>query len=103
MSVGQSSTESGSFTNGDTWTYSYSVTAVENVSTGLGLYEAYRIESRTEIDYVNGNMLVATGTSWYVPGIGAVKMTVSEELSSAGVQQSLLTYMATLTGTSINY
>jgi hypothetical protein len=103
MAVGQNNGTSVTFTDGSSMTRSYSVTAIENVSTGIGTFESYRISENITINYPDGDRVVESNTYWYVPGLGEVKIISDATFYSGGVFQLSQKLTATITSTSVIY
>jgi len=103
MAVGQNRGTSVTYTDGTTGSYSYSVTGIENVATGIGTFEAYRISQNVTINYTNGIRVVESNTIWYVPSLGTVKLISDATSYSGGVFLLNQQLTATLSNTSIVY
>jgi hypothetical protein len=103
MAVGQSNGSTVDFDDGSSLTYSYSIDSIQNVSTSLGSYESYKITSNLSVDYGTGDTEVVSATSWYVPGLGSVKIMETDSYYSGGVLQLTLNFTATIDSTSVVY
>jgi hypothetical protein len=103
MAVGQSHGSMVDFDDGSSLTYSYSVDSIQNVSTPLGSYESYKITSNLSVVYGTGDSEVVNATSWYVPGLGTVKLSETDSYYSGGFLQFALQFTATIDSTSIVY
>jgi len=106
IAVGQSSGASVTFSDGSSLTYSYSVTSIENVTTGVGTFEAYRISQNLTYVYAFGviDRMDSNIIQWYVPGLGgSVKTAMNASYYSGGVFQYTLTATTTLTSTTVVY
>lgn len=103
MAVGQNHGTSAAYTDGTTMTIAYSVNAIENVDTGAGKYEAYKITQNATINYTNGIKVVENNTIWYVPGLGTVKILSDATRYFGGAFQLNQQLTATLSSTSVAY
>ncbi len=103
MTVGQSKGLTVTFSDGTSMTYSYVIVAIENVSTGIGTFETYRIEENTTYNYVNGDQVVESNVEWFVPSLGSIKLVSDATYYSSGVFQFSLNLTATISSTSVSY
>lgn len=103
VSVGQNHGSSVSFDDGSSLTFSYSVTGIENVSTGIGTFESYRVEVNATIDYTNGDRVVESNSEWYVPGLGSIKVQSDATYYSGGVFVLSQKLTFTLSSYSVSY
>jgi hypothetical protein len=103
MAVGQSYGGSVTFTDGSTLTVSDIVTGTENVSTGIGTFETYKINQSATYNFTNGDRTVENNTIWYVPGLGMVQLQANTSYHSGGLLQLTLSFTATLTSTNVSY
>ncbi len=104
--VGQNGGASVTFSDGSSLTYSYSVIAIESVTTGKGTFEAYRILQNSTYDYAVGviDRMVGTNTIWYVPGLGgSVKTIMNASYYTGGLFQSSISLTYTLSSTTVAY
>lgn len=103
MAVGQNHGTSATYTDGTTMTIAYSVTSIENVDTGAGRYEAYKITQNATINYTNGIKVIENNTIWYVPGLGMVKTVSDATRYSGGTFQLNQQLTIMLSSTSVAY
>jgi hypothetical protein len=103
MSIGQSNGASVLFSDGENLTFSYSVDAIENVSTGVGTFEAFRTSQSFSHDFGGGDSTVIVETVWIVPGLGIVKEDADITYYIGGVFDSSLSIISTLNNTTVVY
>ena len=73
VNPGQNYGTSVTYSDGTSRTYSSSVIMMENVSTGIGTFEAYRIAGASTINFADGRSTVMSQTIWFVPRLGVVR------------------------------
>jgi hypothetical protein len=105
VALGQSFGASVIFSDGSALTYAYTIDDVEEVSTGIGIYQAYRVTISETKDYPTGNIsrYIAKVTSWVVPGLGELKEIGTATYYSGGNIAAILSFTAVLFSTNVNY
>ncbi|MCK5235766.1 MAG: hypothetical protein KAR06_02180 [Deltaproteobacteria bacterium] len=104
IAVGQANSYNATYNDGTAQEYMYSVVAIENVSTGLGTFEAYKVTGSMTVDYISGYSAVVSVTAWVVPEIGvSVKVEESASYYYLGELQYTLNDTATLSSTNVAY
>lgn len=105
VAVGQSYGASATLSDGSSLTFTYSIDAIENVSTLLGTYQAYRGSTSRTWDYASGSFtrVTQTGTVWLVPGLGEVKSNMNVKMYSGSTLTLTLFYTAVLSSTNVSY
>jgi hypothetical protein len=103
MAVGQTYGNSVEYSDGTMDDYTSSVVAIENVDSGMGIYEAYKIVTNATVNFTNGSKVVENYTDWYVPGLGLIKVTSDATRYAGGVLQVNQKITTTLSSTSVSY
>jgi hypothetical protein len=85
--------------NGDTTSDTITVIGRATVSTGLGSFETFQIQTTGTTTFAAGGSYQYTSTSYIVPGIGTVKLTISGTITNSlgAVSTQTLTLSATTT------
>ena len=103
VSVGQNYSSSVTYDDGSSATYATSVTGIENVSTGMGTYEAYRLVTNATFYHTNGDRVDEVVTEWHVPGLGSIKAQIDASYYVGGVYSHSMDLTFTLSSTSVSY
>jgi len=85
--------------NGDTTTSQISAIGKVNVTTGMGVFETFKYQTNSTTTLAAGGSRVSTTTTYVVPAIGPVKMTINQTATDAlgAVSTSQFTLTASTT------
>ncbi len=104
VAVGQSNNGSMTYQDGTVKTFSYTVTGIENVVTGMGTIEAYKATHSSTINWGGGSTANSNSTLWFVPGLS---MNVKEDTTITyyqnGTPTGTLHLISTLESTNVVY
>lgn len=105
MNVGDSLSNTVSYTNGDTETLSYFVAGKEYASTSTANYESYKVNVVITTNYASGTYTkkVDTITAWIVPGLDIVKENYEIQYYINSSVSVTYNYTRTLTATNVVY
>jgi len=86
--------------NGDVTSNQISAIGKVNVTTGMGVFEAFKYQSNSTATLAAGGTRVSTTVTYVVPAIGPIKITINQTATDA--VGSVTTSQFTLTASTTN-
>jgi len=104
MAIGQSNGGTVTYQDGSIETFSNIVTGIEDVYTGMGKFEAYKMTNSGSINWGGGSTASYNETVWYIPGLSiAVKEDLSITYYQNGNPTGTVHLISTLESTNVVY